>query len=128
MSTDFQALHHVAIIASDYARARHFYVDILGLPVIREHQRAAQGDWKLDLKFGDAELELFVKPDAPPRPSDPEALGLRHLAFRVRSVKETANALCAAGVRVEPVRTDDYTGRNMCFFFDPDGLPLELHE
>ena len=28
----------------------------------------------------------------------------------------------------EPVRLDDYTGKKMTFFHDPDGLPLEIHE
>ena len=28
----------------------------------------------------------------------------------------------------EPIRVDDYTGKKMTFFHDPDGLPLELHE
>ena len=27
-----------------------------------------------------------------------------------------------------PMRVDDYTGKRMAFFHDPDGLPLELHE
>lgn len=34
---DFSAIHHVAIIVSDYQKAREFYVDILGLPIIREN-------------------------------------------------------------------------------------------
>ena len=128
MSLKLEAIHHVAVIATDYARSRHFYAEILGLPVIREHRREAAGDWKIDFQLGNAELELFVKPDAPPRKSYPEAQGLRHLAFRVASVAEIAEALRKAGVRVEPLRTDAYTGKAMCFFFDPDGLPLELHE
>ena len=128
MSLKLEAIHHVAVIGTDYVRSRHFYAELLGLPVIREHRREAEGDWKIDLQLGDAELELFIKPDAPPRQSYPEAQGLRHLAFRVASVAETAEALRKAGVRVEPLRTDAYTGKAMCFFFDPDGLPLELHE
>ena len=32
------------------------------------------------------------------------------------------------GIYVQPIRHDDYTGKKMTFFFDPDGLPLELHE
>ena len=126
MNLRLEAIHHVAVIATDYARSKHFYAELLGLPVIREHKREA--DWKIDFQLGDAELELFVKPDAPPRLSNPEAQGLRHLAFRVASVAETAEKLKQAGVRVEPLRTDAYTGKAMCFFFDPDGLPLELHE
>lgn len=128
MSLKLEAIHHVAVIGTDYARSRHFYAELLGLPVIREHRREAAGDWKIDLQLGDAELELFIKPDAPPRKSYPEAQGLRHLAFRVASVAETAAELKQAGVRVEPLRTAAYTGKAMCFFFDPDGLPLELHE
>lgn len=128
MSLKLEAIHHVAVIATDYTRSKHFYAELLGLPVIREHKREDAGDWKIDFQLGEAELELFVKPDAPPRKSYPEAQGLRHLAFRVSSVAETAEALRKAGVRVEPLRTDAYTRKTMCFFFDPDGLPLELHE
>lgn len=36
---------------------------------------------KIDLKCGDLEIELFINQKAPKRPSYPEALGLRHLAF-----------------------------------------------
>ena len=93
MSLKLEAIHHVAVIGTDYARSRHFYAELLGLPVIREHRREAEGDWKIDLQLGDAELELFIKPDAPPRKSYPEAQGLRHLAFRVASVAETAEKL-----------------------------------
>ena len=102
MSLKLEAIHHVAVIATDYARSRHFYAEILGLPVIREHRREAAGDWKIDFQLGNAELELFVKPDAPPRKSYPEAQGLRHLAFRVASVAEIAEALRKAGPRGAP--------------------------
>lgn len=53
---------------------------------------------------------------------------MRHLAFAVENIEEYAQALQEQGVEVEPIRTDDYTGKKMMFFFDPDGLPLELHE
>ena len=56
------AIHHVAIIASDYERSRHFYVDLLGFEIIRENYREKRGDHKLDLKLGDCELELFGIP------------------------------------------------------------------
>lgn len=124
----FEQLHHVAIIVSDYERAKEFYVEKLGLPVLRENFRAERGDWKLDLKFGDGELELFAIPGAPERPSYPEARGLRHLAFRVEDVEAAAAELERRGITCEPIRTDPFTGGRMTFFHDPDGLPLELHE
>ena len=124
----FEQLHHVAIIVSDYERAKEFYVEKLGFPILRENFRVERGDWKLDLKFGDGELELFAIPGAPPRPSCPEAQGLRHLAFRVDSVEDTVKELERRGIECEPVRLDPYSGRRFTFFRDPDGLPLELHE
>ena len=124
----FEAVHHIAIIVSDYARAREFYVEKLGLPVLRENFRADRGDWKLDLRLGDGELELFAIPGAPPRPSYPEARGLRHLAFRVEDVESAVRELEARGIPCEPIRWDPYTQKPMTFFHDPDGLPLELHE
>ncbi len=124
----FDQLHHIAIIASDYQKAREFYVEKLGLPVLREHFRENRGDWKIDLGFGGGELELFVIPTAPPRPNYPEALGLRHLAFRVDDVDAAVQELAARGIDCEPVRLDPYSGRRFTFFHDPDGLPLELHE
>lgn len=123
-----QQIHHIAINASDYEKSKHFYVDILGFSVIRENARSEKNDIKLDLKLGAHELELFVSDVFPKRPSYPEALGLRHLAFKVMSVPDTVTYLEQHGVACEPVRTDDFTGERMTFFFDPDGLPLEIHE
>lgn len=124
----FDNVHHIAIIGSDYEKSRHFYVDLLGFQVIRENYREARDDWKIDLKLGDMEIELFIMKNCPQRPSYPEAYGLRHLAFRVESVEETVRGLNALGIHTEPIRTDEYTGGRMTFFFDPDGLPLEIHE
>lgn len=124
----FSQMHHVAVIVSDYERAKEFYVEKLGFPVLRENFREDRGDWKLDLRFGDGELEIFAIPGAPPRPSYPEAQGLRHLAFRVEDVAAAVRELEKRGVPCEPIRWDPYTERRMTFFHDPDGLPLELHE
>ena len=121
-------IHHVAIIGSNYEKSRHFYVDLLGFQVIRENYRAERDDYKIDLQFGDCELELFIIKGCPKRPSYPEAYGLRHLAFKVESVEETVKELHARGIQTEPIRTDTYTGKKMTFFQDPDGLPLEIHE
>lgn len=122
-------IHHVAIIASDYARSRSFYVEKLGFEVIRENARPEQGDYKLDLRINETtELELFGMPNPPARVSGPEACGLRHLAFRVRDVEEAVRELGERGIACEPIREDVFTGKRMTFFRDPDGLPLELHE
>lgn len=124
-----QGLHHVALICGDYARSRTFYVDLLGLAVIAETWRAERRSWKLDLAVpGGGQIELFSFPSPPERPSHPEAKGLRHLAFSVADVTAAKARLEAAGVAVEPVRTDGLTGKRFTFFPDPDGLPLEIYE
>lgn len=122
-------IHHVAIIASDYEKSKAFYADILGLPILAEHYRAERRSYKLDLALPDGgQLELFSFPEPPPRPSWPEAAGLRHLAFVVPNVGEALTELRGRGVVVEEERVDEYTGKRFAFFVDPDGLPLELYE
>jgi glyoxylase I family protein len=123
-----RAIHHIALICSDYERYRAFYRDILGLPVIREVWRAERLSWKCDLDAGNAQIELFSFPDPPARPSRPEACGLRHLAFLVDDLDAEVARLDAAGVICEPIRIDEYTSQRFTFFADPDGLPLELYE
>ena len=122
-------IHHIAIIVSNYEKAKDFYVKKLGFDIIRENYRPERRDWKLDLRVNEStELEIFAEENPPKRVNRPEACGLRHLAFHVENVEETVKELAKVGIPCEPVRTDDYTGKKMTFFFDPDGLPLELHE
>lgn len=129
---ELAAIHHVAIIVSDYEKARDFYVNKLGFAVVRENFRKERNDWKLDLRVGDGadaiELEIFAEPNPPKRVNRPEACGLRHLAFRVEDVEAAVAELAQMGIECEPIRLDSYTKKKMTFFFDPDGLPLELHE
>lgn len=125
---DLKKVHHVAIIGSDYEKSRDFYVNKLGFQVIRENYRPQRNDYKIDLCLEDMELELFIIPGCPKRLSYPEAYGLRHLAFYVDSVDDTVARLEAMGIKCESVRVDEFTGKKMTFFSDPDGLPLEIHE
>ena len=122
------AIHHVALICTDYERSRRFYVELLRLELINEVFRAERRSWKADLRIGNAQLELFSFPDPAARPSYPEAAGLRHLAFAVSALEPVIERLEAASVAVEPIRVDPYTGQRFTFFADPDGLPLELYE
>ncbi|WP_305814877.1 SMU1112c/YaeR family gloxylase I-like metalloprotein [Photobacterium leiognathi] len=123
-----KGIHHVAIICSDYARSKHFYTQILKLTVINEIYREQRQSYKLDLRLPDnSQLELFSFPDAPARPSYPEAQGLRHLAFVVEDIHSVVDYLVAQGVEVEDIRIDELTGKAFTFFSDPDGLPLELY-
>jgi len=122
-------IHHVAIIASDYNKSKHFYSEILGLKIVREVYREARQSYKLDLEVnGQYQIELFSFPSPPPRPSRPESAGLRHLAFEVDDIDEAVKTIADFGIPVEPIRIDEFTGKRFTFFADPDDLPVEFVE
>jgi glyoxylase I family protein len=129
MITAITAIHHVAIICSDYNKSKRFYTEILGLTVVAEHYRTDRDSYKLDLAIGDRyAIELFSFPNPPARVSRPEACGLRHLAFAVDNIEAMIEKLSAHNIAAEPIRIDEYTQKRFTFFADPDGLPLEVYE
>ncbi len=124
-----KGIHHIAIIVSDYERSRKFYTEVLGLKIIAENFRKERNSFKLDLAVNDEyKIELFSFPSPPPRPSHPEATGLRHLAFSVEDIEAAISRLKQFNVTCESIRTDEFTGNRFTFFADPDGLPIELYE
>ncbi|MBK5073256.1 VOC family protein [Budviciaceae bacterium CWB-B4] len=124
-----EKIHHIAVICADYERSKQFYCHTLGFELLTEHYRAERQSWKADLAInGNYQIELFSFPQPPARPTQPEACGLRHLAFSVRDLELAITQLAAAGVKYEAIRIDPYTGKRFTFFNDPDGLPLELYE
>ena len=122
-------LHHVAVMCSDYPRSLEFYTKTLGLRLIAENYRANRKSYKADLAIGDDYvIELFSFPSPPSRVTNPEAAGLRHLAFATDDLEATLADLNKAGIPHEEVRTDEYTGKRFFFFRDPDNLPIEIYE
>lgn len=128
MKLNLNQIHHVAIIVSDYEVSKDFYVNKLGFTVIRENYQKERKSYKLDVALGECELEIFSMPNPPKRVNNPEACGLRHLAFRVDHIEKIIAQLEEMDIECEPIRIDTYTNKKMTFFKDPDGLPLELHE
>ena len=125
----FDSIHHIAIIASDYDKAKDFYVNKLGLKINREVERKEREDFIIFLDGGEnIEIELFIEKNPPKRLTRPEARGLRHLAFRVDDIYKSVEELKKRGIETEEIRIDPLNGKHMTFFFDPDGLPLEIRE
>ena len=120
--------HHIAVISSSWEKAKEFYIDRLGFVLTREIYRPAQNDYLRMLTLGETTLELFIRPDAPERVNNPEAKGLRHLAFHAEDIEPVVEWLNGMGIETEPVREDKVNGGRFTFFKDPDGLPLEIHE
>ncbi|MCV3217493.1 VOC family protein [Plectonema radiosum NIES-515] len=122
-------IHHIAIICSDYERSKRFYVEVLGFSIIEETFRAQRNSYKLDLRVGEnQQIELFSFANPPKRINNPEACGLRHLAFEVEDIEQTVVELKSKGVEVENIRIDEMTNKRFTFFKDPDNLPLEIYE
>jgi len=122
-------VHHIAVLCSNYEVSKTFYTEVLGLEPVREVYRAARLSYKLDLALnGEYIIELFSFPKPPPRPSRPEAAGLRHLAFAVNDLDEVVLKLQHKGVVAEPIRIDEFTGKRFTFIADPDHLPIEFYE
>ncbi|WP_105111149.1 VOC family protein [Streptococcus suis] len=126
----FETVYHIAIIGSNYDKTREFYVDKLGFEQLDEHIRLEKNDILFNVKKGNLVLEIFIKSDAPLRPKmpQPEHTGLRHLAFKVADVEACLAEFDRLDISHEALRYDDFDGKKMAFFFDPDGLPLEIHE
>lgn len=125
---NFNKIHHIAIICSNYKISKEFYVEKLGLKVIREVYRSDRNSYKLDLELGDSQIELFSFPNSPKRLSYPEGCGLRHLALEVNDIEEAVEDLKIKGIEAEPIRVDKFTLKKYTFFQDPDKLPIELYE
>lgn len=124
-----QNLHHIAVICSDYQKSKKFYTDILGFQVLAENFRLDRNSWKLDLALNGVYLiELFSFPSPPERITNPEAAGLRHIAFSVSDLDQAVESLNAAGVPTETIRIDEFTGKRFTFLTDPDNAPIELYE
>ncbi|MBS1495850.1 MAG: VOC family protein [Bacteroidetes bacterium] len=126
---EIKGIHHIAILTDRYERSKIFYTDVLGFKIIAETYREERDSYKLDLSVnGLFQIELFSFPDYKERATYPEAKGLRHLAFSVENLDEAVSELMAKNVDVQSIRTDEVTGKRFCFFYDPNGQPLELYE
>ncbi len=124
-----KSIHHIAILTDNYEVSKDFYTRVLGFTILQETYRAERESYKLDLAIdGVYQVELFSFPEFRERASFPEAKGLRHLAFAVDDIEKDVAELVEKGVEVQGIRVDELTGKKFCFFYDPNGQPLELYQ
>lgn len=111
-------LDHIALIVSS-EESLAFY-EKLGF---REFKRINRPyDTVVFMECGLVVLEIFIDPKHSERVSNPEAKGLRHIAFTVEKLDEMTEILDC-----EEIRTD-WFGTRFTFTKDPDGQPIELKE
>ncbi len=126
---NIKAIHHIAILTDNYELSKQFYTEVLGFSIVEETYRAERESYKLDLSInGIYQVELFSFPEYRERASFPEAKGLRHLAFSVENIDMAVAELREKEVAVQDIRIDELTGKRFCFFYDPNGQPLEFYE
>ncbi|KRB72965.1 VOC family protein [Noviherbaspirillum sp. Root189] len=131
-----RGLHHFAYRCRDAAETRHFYEDLLGLPLVhlvRADKVPSTGE---DCPFvhiffqmqDGSHLAFFDLGDnVAAEPSANTPAWVNHIALRVDSDSDLADAkrrLETAGIDVVGV-TDHHFIRSI-YFFDPNGIRLEL--
>jgi catechol 2,3-dioxygenase-like lactoylglutathione lyase family enzyme len=129
-------LHHFAWRCRDAEETRRFYEDLLGLPlvhVIKSDHVPSTGEYcpyvHIFFQMADGSYVAFfdLGDDAAALPSPNTPAWVNHLALRVESESALLGAkarLEAAGVEVLGV-TDHHIIHSI-YFFDPNGLRLEL--
>lgn len=124
---EISGFSHVAIRVTDLARARRFYVDVLGLPVVLEIEGLVLvkvgGSGLLGIRGDEAETE-------PRDRFDPFRVGLDHVSFGVELVEQLDRMqrdMDAAGVPNDGVHDESDLSARGLVFYDPDGIALELY-
>lgn len=111
-------LDHIALIVSS-EESLQFYQK-LGFTEYKRIERSY--DTIVFMQCEQIVLEIFIDSKHPKRVSEPEANGLRHIAFLVENLEEVMKL-----VECEEIRTD-WFGAKFTFTKDPDGQPIELKE
>ena len=124
-------VHHVDLVVSSIERSLPFYSELLG-PLGYTRVGEVEGErgetiWYLS----GVETQLGLREAQTEGTHDRYAIGLHHLAFEASSrtqVNELADWVRAQGVRIEsePQEYAYSPGYYAFFFYDPDGIKLEI--
>jgi len=124
-------VHHVDLVVSSIERSLPFYRDLLA-PLGYQRISEVEGERGETIwYFGGTEVSLGLREAQTPGAHDRYAVGIHHLAFEAPSravVNERHAWLVGSGAEIEsPPREYGYMpGYYAVFFYDPDGLKLEI--
>ena len=126
-------VHHVDLVVASVERSLAFYRELLaplGYTRISEVE-GERGETIWYLSGGGTSVGLRAAPEPPDEPYDRYRVGLHHLAFEAESravVDDRAAWLRASGAEIEsgPEEYPYTAGYYAVFFYDPDGMKLEI--
>lgn len=119
-------VHHVALRTADYQRAKQFYTETLGFPLLLE------GDGLFIFAAGSTAIGVRAPAEGTPAGDrfDPFRVGLDHVALACEEeteIERVALALSEAGIWNTGAKTDETLGKLYVAFRDPDGIKWELY-
>jgi glyoxylase I family protein len=118
-------LEHVGLNVTDPVKAAQWYVDHLGMKVLREGPAPANARFLAD-SAGNMMLELYHNPpDAVPNYAAMDPL-LLHVAFLVDDVDAIRSKLLAAGATAVGAVTTTDAGDKLAMLRDPWGLAIQF--
>lgn len=122
-------LHHCALICRDRDEAIEFFVEKLGMELLRESESKRRGGKKLEIGVDGVYLfEVFAVPNTTLVADVETTVGHNHVAFAVPDVTEALNWLASRGVSVTECKYDALAERDYGFFYGPDGLKFEVYQ
>lgn len=119
-------VHHVTLRVTDLARAKVFYIDRLGFPLLMETPDLIlflAGGTAFGIRGPTADTDLADS-------FTPFRVGLDHVALACTDegeLRRVAIGLTAAGIENTGVKMDETLKRNYVAFRDPDGIKWELY-
>ncbi len=123
IDNNFIAIQHASMIISDMVQSKHFYHEILGLPIDKSRPDLSfAGLWLNINENQQIHLLLVDNPDPLERPL--HGGRDRHTAFKVKQLSIIQMRLDKYGIAY----TLSKSGRQALFCRDPDGNTLEIME
>lgn len=119
-------VHHIALRVTHLPRAKQFYTETLGFPVIMDSPELV-----LFLAGGTAFGLRGPSPESPKQDTfSPHRVGIDHIALACTDETElerVADALKAAGVENTGAKLDPTLGKRYVAFKDPDRIAWEFY-
>ncbi|MEH6585008.1 MAG: VOC family protein [Halioglobus sp.] len=118
-------IEHANITVSDVRASVEFYLQLMGGKVRWE---GTNSSGRRAAHIGDDRtyLSLFEAADAARAPQDYAASGFNHLGFEVDDLASYRETLVQMGVQIKG--EEDYEPGRRLYFYDPDGIEIELVE